>query len=64
MQIEKSTENDHLYVISVFWKFHIATIYNFVVIKPWNLLLSYKVTYCTFKWHDIKQEIDSTWEIL
>ena len=45
MQIEKALINDPLLVSKVSWKFRIATIYNFAVIFPWNLLFSQKVIY-------------------
>ena len=45
MQIEQALINDHLRVSKVSWKFRIPTIYNFVVIYPWNLLFSLKVAY-------------------
>ena len=45
MQIEKALTNDLLRVSKVSWKFRIATIYNFVVICPWNSLFSWKVAY-------------------
>ena len=44
MQIEKALTNDRLHVSEVSWKFCIATIYNFVVIYPWNLLFFKKQT--------------------
>ena len=31
--------------LKVSWKFRIVTIYNFVVIYPWNVLFSLKVAY-------------------
>ena len=40
MQIEKALITDHLRISKASWKFHIATIYNFAVIYPWNLLFS------------------------
>ena len=40
MQIEKAQIHDHLGDSKASWKFHIPTIYNFVVIYPWNLLFS------------------------
>ena len=40
MQIEKALINDPLRVPELSWKFRIPTIYNFVVIYPWNLLFS------------------------
>ena len=45
MEIEKALINDRLRVSKVSWKFRILTIYNFAVIYPWNLLISYKVAY-------------------
>ena len=40
MQFEKALINNRLRVSNVPWKNHIPTIYNFVVIYPWNLLYS------------------------
>ena len=45
MQIEKALTIDRLHVSKVSWKFYMPTIYNFVVICPWNLLFSYKIAY-------------------
>ena len=45
MQIGKALINDRLSVSKVSWKFRIPTIYNFVVIYPWNMLYSEKVVY-------------------
>ena len=45
MKIEKPLINDCLRVSKVSWKFHIAAVYNFAVIYPWNLLFSWKVAY-------------------
>ena len=39
-QIEKALINDRLRLSKVSWKFRISSIYNFVVIYPWNLLFS------------------------
>ena len=40
LQIEKALVNDCLRVWKVSWKFHIPTVYGFVVICLWNLLFS------------------------
>ena len=40
MQIEKALINDRLRVLKISWKFRIPTIFNFVVIHPWNLQFS------------------------
>ena len=45
MLIGKALINDRLIVSKVSWKFRIPTIYNLVVIYPWNLLFSEKVAY-------------------
>ena len=37
VQTEKTLMNDHLRILTVTWKFCIPTIYNFVVIYPWNV---------------------------
>ena len=45
MQIEKALINDRLRVSKVSWMFFIPTIYNLVVIYPWNSLFSEKAAY-------------------
>ena len=45
MQIQKALINNHFCVSEVSWKFCIVTIYNFVAIYLWNVLISWKVAY-------------------
>ena len=45
MYVGKPLTNDRLRVWSVFWKFHVQTIYNFVVIYSLILLFSLRATY-------------------
>ena len=40
IHIEKTLINDRLRVLKVYWKFHIASVFNIAVIHPWNLLFS------------------------
>ena len=45
MQIKKPLISGCLRVSKVSWKFRVASIYNFALIYPWNLLFSLKVAY-------------------